>query len=445
MRPVTWLLASVLAENGHLFTERHLDRKSESGTTELPYSLRVATIEVLEVSILESDGFVCRVLIRKKDGSDQLLVGRNESTDAAVAQALSILCTKQISVASKRTTDEEGHPRFVVSVAEVSDGANTDSAKPKSGKRGVGRYVADPEKSLQNIELESALGLVIASLRAASHAGMLKADYRANNQKIFRAWSSELIEELKPVLQVEELDELRQLEAEGVILEHTNRVASAAVVTAANYPKPESILSLFDTSAWLFDSRGQRRDAYTETDLWLAWYPGIRNGKLTVDEVIESMPKAPPSKIPWIVKVFENPDSWIRFRGAVDLEDHDVLHVLLGRGLQDQDEAFVIGFAMGTAKKVSAFQYWVLKFVLARLYPEPYRIPRFLQPAFDLGVKCGQETGSRDLYKRHLKDLRSLSLDDARSKAEIDLGVLKKYFDLEQQRIPFTIASLRLP
>ena len=100
---------------------------------------------------------------------------------------------------------------------------------------------------------------------------------------------------------------------------------------------------------------------------------------------------------------------------------------------------------MGTAKKVSWFQYWVFKFVIGRLYPEPYRIPRFLQPAFDLGVRCGKETGVRDLYKQDLKRLKTLPLREAREEAGIDMQIVQRYFEQEQQRIPFTIASLRLP
>ena len=156
-------------------------------------------------------------------------------------------------------------------------------------------------------------------------------------------------------------------------------------------------------------------------------------------------PTTPASKIPWIVRLFESPTSWCRFRGAVDLEDHDVLHVLLGRGLQDQDEAFVLGFAMGTAKQVSWLEYKIFQFALSRLYPEPYRIPRFLHPAFQLGVKCGQATGARDLYKRPLKRLRSLSICEARREAKIDPHVLRDFFRQEQLAIPITIASLRLP
>jgi hypothetical protein len=127
------------------------------------------------------------------------------------------------------------------------------------------------------------------------------------------------------------------------------------------------------------------------------------------------------------------------------LEDHDILHVLLGRGLQDQDEAFVLGFAMGTAKRISWSQYWIFRWVVTRLYPEPYRIPSFLLPAFDLGVQCGHETGVKDLYRQPLKKLRGMSLGEARRVSGIDMAIVRRYYEQEQQRIPFTIASLRLP
>lgn len=351
--------------------------------------------------------------------------GHGVTREQAVSASLSQLCVRPCSISRVSSLASEGEGWQVIVAVE-------DATRELAG---VGRYMAADQDS----------GLVIAALRAASHAGMLKSAFRANNQKVFRGWSQDLMRELAGILQLEQLDEFQRLDAEGIVLEHLNRVASAAVVTAANYHKPDSILSLFDTSVWLFDSQGRRRDSYTDTTLWLAWYPGFQNDEQTVDEVIASMPAAPESKIPWIVRLFENPESWIRFRGAVDLEDHDVLHVLLGRGLQDQDEAFVIGFAMGTAKRVSRLQYWIFKFVLARLYPEPYRIPKFLQPAFDLGVKCGQKTGAEDLYKQHLKRLRPLTLKEARQQAGIDMSVLRRYYELEQQQIPFTIASLRLP
>lgn len=394
-----------------------------------PIQLRVATLEVVQATCrsVEPGVFECEIVANCKNGEGVTIARRGPSQKEAVAEVISGFCFKPIEITSTKITEHDAEQvQVVVAVAENGD---------NSLRAGVGRYVS------QNPDT----GLIVAALRAASHAGLLKSAFRANNQKVFRGWSQDLMEELLEALDLEAIDSLKRLEAEGLVLEHMNRVASAAVVTAANYPKPDSILSLFDTSAWLFDRQGQRRDSYTDTSLWLAWYPGIENDDLTADEVINSMPAAPESAIPWIVRLFENPESWIRFRGAVDLEDHDMMHVLLGRGLQDQDEAFVIGFAMGTAKRISWFEYWVFKFVLARLYPEPYRIPKFLQPAFNLGVKCGKETGSRNLYRRQLKEWRHLPLGEARERAEIDMQVVRKYYEQEQQQIPFTIASLRLP
>ncbi len=413
---------------------------TETGSTETGSShvgrtsLRVATLDVLSAECRQASPahFTCELAIRSQHGVLQLS-GGGEAREAAIAAALAPLCRRPFQIAeARRTQKKTGQWQYVVATREFDDRPDRQPAKRRVG---VGRCSAeDPD-----------MGLVVASLRAASHAAMLKSAYRANHQRALRGWSRDLLSELVDAWGLDEVDEFSRLEAEGIVLEHLNRVASAAVVTAANHPDPDSILSLFDNSAWLYDSHGARRDAYTATKLWLAWYPGIENDELTVDAVIKSMPAAPETAIPWIVKLFENPESWLRFRGAVDLEDHDVMHVLLGRGLQDQDEAFVIGFAMGTAKKISWLEYRIFKFVLAYLYPEPYRIPKFLQPAFDLGVKCGQETGAKDLYKRQLKELRGLTLCEARRQAGIDLDVVRKYYEIEQQQIPFTIASLRLP
>jgi len=393
------------------------------------FPVRVATTEVLAVAVSDAadNRVTCELRIRTREGVSRTFSAAADSPMDAVVAAIGELCVRPLvlSHVEQRETSAD-HSRCVVAVQEASS---------EGTRSGAGRATAS--------SLDSAL--TIATLRAANHAGLLKPDYRANNQKVLRDWSKELVQELESLDAEETPMAIKRLEAEGVVLEAFNRVASAAVITAANHPQPDTILRLFDTSAWLFDSDGRPRDAYTDTSLWLAWYPGIRNGEQTVDEVIRSMPAAPDVAIPWIVKLFENPTSRLRFRGAVDLEDHDVLHVLLGRGLQDQDEAFVLGFAMGTAKKVTRIETYLFKMILARLYPEPYRIPTFLQPAFDLGVECGTKTGAMNLYKRSLKDLRGLTLGQARKKAGIDMNIVRDFYQLEQQQIPFTIASLRLP
>ncbi len=399
---------------------------------------KIAALEVIQAEYSKcpdsdtGDSFLFRLEARKIDSQVESieLIGRGETLESAIADAISGLCIRPIQINhSRQLQQNDGCYQCVVTVGESLTGDASSSPR-----EGAGRYVS------RTIEL----GLAVAAIRAANHAGVLKLEFRAKHQKMLRHCSQELVDELTEVLALGSLGKQKRLEADSVTLDHLNRVASAAVVTAANSPQPKSILGLFDTSAWLYDSQGRKRPSFTDTQLWFAWYPGLDEPDRIVDAVIRSMPATPSSKIPWIVRLFENPESWIRFRGAVDLEDHDVLHVLLGRGLQDQDEAFVLGFAMGTSKRVRWWEYYFFQFLIARIYPEPYRIPRFLHPAFILGVKCGCETGNKDLFKASLKRLKSLTIAEARREAGIDPQVLRGYYRQEQIAIPITIASLRL-
>jgi hypothetical protein len=75
--------------------------------------------------------------------------------------------------------------------------------------------------------------------------------------------------------------------------------------------------------------------------------------------------------------------------GACTLEQHDAIHVLLGRGLVDQDEAFTIGFTAGTSKEMLTEPEKDAYRVALQAYEEPYRIKGQDLLAFDLGVKAG--------------------------------------------------------
>jgi hypothetical protein len=71
-----------------------------------------------------------------------------------------------------------------------------------------------------------------------------------------------------------------------------------------------------------------------------------------------SMVRAEQEEIPSMVQLVENPKFLIPgfrlFHSAVDLLQHDYVHIILGRNFLEKDEAFTIGFTMGTTNKVSA-------------------------------------------------------------------------------------------
>jgi len=80
-----------------------------------------------------------------------------------------------------------------------------------------------------------------------------------------------------------------------------------------------------------------------------------------------------------MVQLVENPKfsmpGFRLFHGAVDLKRHDDIHLALGRGLLPKDEAFAIGFTMGTSNKVSTAEEKLFGWISKHLYPVSTSLP----------------------------------------------------------------------
>lgn len=178
---------------------------------------------------------------------------------------------------------------------------------------------------------------------------------------------------------------------------------------------------------------------------WRRWNPGLDNDGLTLRAVLATLPAAPPTAIPWVVRLFENPRGWLHLHGAVQLELHDRIHVLLGRGLLGQDEAFVIGFTMGSTKRLSRLEQVFFKLVAAYVYPEPYRISWAALAAYDLGVEAGRACAARNVHLALHDDTLDRPLGEVRRDLGIDTARLREFYARERAALPDTAASLRLP
>ena len=102
--------------------------------------------------------------------------------------------------------------------------------------------------------------------------------------------------------------------------------------------------------------------------------------------------------ISWLVWLIENPKSPFHLHGAATLHDHDHIHVLLGRGQANDDEAFVIGFTMGNDDRTKSWESKLFKFISRWLYPKGERFTKKQLKIFDSGFKYGQS--KLNLYKR---------------------------------------------
>ena len=147
---------------------------------------------------------------------------------------------------------------------------------------------------------------------------------------------------------------------------------------------------------------------------------------ITVSEVVNSVQIDKQSDIPWIIRLLENPISPIALPGKISLANHDCIHVILGRGVTLQDEAFVIGFTMGSDVKTNWFHLGIFKFFSIFLYPKKFRFNREDLKVFDLGFAYGRKPGilkninqiDFQLYQNkkiaELRKLFGISIDELR-------------------------------
>lgn len=178
--------------------------------------------------------------------------------------------------------------------------------------------------------------------------------------------------------------------------------------------------------------------------IWKEWYPGLDNDRMTLADVQETLPANKPEDISWIVRLFENPKSPIAFHGAIQLRQHDCIHILLGRGLLAQDEAFVIGYTMGTAPNITVLEKFLYKCVARYLYTKPYRMSKKDLIAYELGFAEGKASSFKAIYDVDFSSFGGVQLGSIRHQLGINTLRLRETYFKEKRRLRDTASSLRL-
>lgn len=152
--------------------------------------------------------------------------------------------------------------------------------------------------------------------------------------------------------------------------------------------------------------------------------------------------------LPFVVQLVEGPKYDLPgidiFSGATDLRTHDRIHILLGRGLLPKDEAFVVGFTMGSTDRVGAFEERLYAFFSQYLYPRAYRFSDDDIRVFRDAVRLGFVSDCRPLHTVDFDALRGLPLAEARRQIGIEDELLRAYYAIEKRRYPLSVESQRL-
>ena len=114
--------------------------------------------------------------------------------------------------------------------------------------------------------------------------------------------------------------------------------------------------------------------------------------------------------VPLIIQLVENPKFDLPgidiFHGATNLETHDYIHILLGRGVMIKDEAFVLGFTMGSSNRVTTTEERLFSFITKYVYPKDYRFTdedlHIFKDAVRLGFVSDCQSLAKVDYKKYL-------------------------------------------
>ena len=180
------------------------------------------------------------------------------------------------------------------------------------------------------------------------------------------------------------------------------------------------------------------------------WYIPYQQDMVSLRDAQQSMAsvRASQGEIPLMVQLVENPKFQIPgvrlFHGAVDLNQHDYIHIVLGRGLLDKDEAFTIGFTMGSTNKVTTAEETLYSLIAQYLYPKVYQFDKDAIEVFKNAVRLGYISSCVPLDEFDFTPCLDLSLREVRARLGLEKALLMAYYEIEKERYPHAKDSLRL-
>lgn len=180
------------------------------------------------------------------------------------------------------------------------------------------------------------------------------------------------------------------------------------------------------------------------------WFVPLSEKELTLSQALATMENITVGQdsIPLIVQLVENPKYQIGgieiFSGAADLTTHDYIHLILGRGIMPKDEAFVLGFTMGSTNKMKHMEEQVYGLFARYLYPRDYRFSQDDYQIYKNAVRLAFISGCQPLNKVDYVALADLSLEEIRHQLGIETNLLKAYYEIEKCRHPNNMECQRL-
>lgn len=187
-----------------------------------------------------------------------------------------------------------------------------------------------------------------------------------------------------------------------------------------------------------------------ESAAWRTWHVPLSRTEVTLADGYRSLQSVGMGQrdVPLIVQMVENPRFELPgieiFSGAADLRKHDLLHIVLGRGLLPKDEAFVLGFTMGSTNRVGGVEETLFTLIARYLYPKTYRFGDEEVEVYKDAVRLAYISDCEALATVNLESMLEWPLGRIRAAAGIEEDLLRAYYGIEARRFPQSAESQRL-
>lgn len=190
--------------------------------------------------------------------------------------------------------------------------------------------------------------------------------------------------------------------------------------------------------------------ATSQSDAWRRWHVPLSRAGITLAEGYGSLGTSALQQrdVPLIVQLVENPRFDLPgveiFSGATDLRKHDYLHIVLGRGLLPKDEAFVLGFTMGSTNRVGEVEETLFTLIARYLYPKTYRFGDEDVAVYKDAVRLGYISDCKALAEVDFDPMLDWPLGRIREAIGLEEDLLRAYYGIEARRYPNAVESQRL-
>jgi hypothetical protein len=132
------------------------------------------------------------------------------------------------------------------------------------------------------------------------------------------------------------------------------------------------------------------------------------------------------------------------FKAGLDQHQHDCIHILLGRGLLAMDQAFVLGFTLGSSKKGSMPEHKLHGEVGRHFYKNASLFSESESVVFKDGIKLAYLSFCAPVDSFDFKPWHDQSIRQIREAIGLEPELMQAYFAVEKHRYPHSLASQRL-